>query len=65
MAIISNHMESVARIDVSVITLVRMHRVSLQEYGTAKLQGGAGTGQVATEMYNQENRAIPLGKCPR
>ncbi|KAH8680281.1 hypothetical protein BGZ61DRAFT_358636, partial [Ilyonectria robusta] len=48
-----------------VITLDRMHRVSLQEDGTAKLQAGAGTGHVATELYNQGNRAIPLGQCPR
>lgn len=48
-----------------VIVLDRMHRVSLQEDGTAKIQAGARTGHVATKLYNQGNRAIPHGQCPR
>ncbi|RSL81259.1 hypothetical protein CEP52_017235 [Fusarium oligoseptatum] len=46
-----------------VIELDRLYSVKLAKDGTAKIQPGARLGHVATELYNQGNRALSHGTC--
>ena len=46
-----------------VIILDQMYNVTLED-GKAKIQPGARLGHVATEIYNQGERAIAHGSCP-
>ncbi|EFY84859.1 hypothetical protein J3459_017514 [Metarhizium acridum] len=48
-----------------VIALDQLNAVTVHTDGTARIQPGARLGHVATELYKQGKRAIPLGTCPR
>lgn len=48
-----------------VVALDRMNEVTLDENGIAKIQPGARLGHVALELFNQGERGIAHGECPR